>query len=291
MLYNTLRQYEYVVAVAERGSLTEAAAALHVSQPSLSVAISRVEETLGQAVFVRRKGAAIQVTPFGHRLVADARRLLELANAIEQHRDATRPFVLGCFADIAPWHLAPALKALRERFPAQAFQGFEGRFAELASALSEGRVDVALSYDVGFGEGFARRKLREVAPVAFLSRDHPLAGCASLELQQLAECPLILSSEELSQGYMRGLFDRLGLAPAIAARAASLESMRSLAAHGNGVGISYTAPPFERSYDGCPLVTCPISSPEAVADIVLVWSRLRQVEPPFAEICDVIAGL
>ena len=52
MLYISLRQYEYIVAVAEAGSLTRAAEHLNVSQPSLSVAITRVEERLGALLFL-----------------------------------------------------------------------------------------------------------------------------------------------------------------------------------------------------------------------------------------------
>ena len=73
MLYITLRQYEYVVVVADLGSLTEAAAHLNVSQPSLSVAITRVEQRLGASVFERARGAQIKITPFGHKFVAQAR--------------------------------------------------------------------------------------------------------------------------------------------------------------------------------------------------------------------------
>ena len=109
MLYITLRQYQYVVAVADAGSLTGAAAILHVSQPSLSVAITRVEVKLGHQVFIRGKGATIALTPFGHRFVEQARDLLLAATAIEQFSDAARPFVLGCFEDIAPWYLTKAL--------------------------------------------------------------------------------------------------------------------------------------------------------------------------------------
>ena len=95
MLYISLRQYEYVIAVAEAGSLTRAAERLNVSQPSLSVAITRVEERLGALLFVRRKGSAIGITPYGHRVIEKARDLLERADRIEQGPDQARPFVVG----------------------------------------------------------------------------------------------------------------------------------------------------------------------------------------------------
>ena len=288
MLYNTLRQYEYIVAVAAAGSLTDAAAFLNVSQPSLSVAITRVEQQLGQPIFIRRKGAAIEITPFGHRIIEKAHNLLRLATEIESGPDELPPFVLGCFEDIAPWHLVSTLEKLKAKFPTIRFQGLEGRFSNLATDLTEGRADIVISYDVGFAEKFERRKIKEIAPVAFLSADHPLSSQSSVELAELVNYPLILSTEDLSEGYMRNLFEKLHLMPSIEQKATSLEMMRSLAAHGLGVGISYSHPPSDVSYEGIPLVTVPITTPQAIADIVLVWPNLREIDPQFSEILDAL---
>jgi len=273
MLYLTLRQYEYVVAVAEAGSVTEAAIRVGVSQPSLSVAISQGEVRLGASIFTRRRGAPIEITPFGHRFVADARALLGQARALEQARSAPGPFVLGCFADIAPWVLAPALDVLR---PDLEVAGEEARFAPLAEGLATGRLDLAISYDIGFGDEFARRTLRRVRPVAFMPPGHPLAGRSGIGLAELLPCPLILFSEPESEGFMRRLFEGLGQAPVVAQRVSSLELMRSLAAHGAGVGLSYSCPPGAQSYDGRPVVTVPITSPETEAEIKLIWSKHNQ---------------
>lgn len=288
MLYLTLRQYEYIVAVADTCSLTDAAIRLHVSQPSLSVAITRVEQQLGRSVFARRKGAPIKVTPFGYTVVAKARDLLHLAARIEQGPDVAPPFVLGCFEDIAPWHLAPALERLRIEFPAKKFKGREGRFTELAADLAEGRVDIAISYDIGLEGNFERRKIKSVAPVVFLATDHPLAGRPSVELEELVDHPMILSTEDLSEGFMRNLFEEMQLSPIVKERATSLEMMRSFAAHGLGLGISYSRPPSETSYDGKPLVTIPISTPRATTDIILAWSGLREPDAQFNEISNVL---
>lgn len=290
MLYNTLRQYEYLVAVAELGSLTEAARHLNVSQPSLSVAITRVETRLGRPVFLRRKGAKVEVTPYGHRLLGQVRALLALAQEIERSPDGSAPFVIGCFEDLAPLHLAEALGALRDRFPDEAFRGSEGRFSDLAADLEQGRVDVAITYDVGFGAGFERRKVRTVLPVAFLSPDHPLARQPSVALEELAAHPLIFFSEELSEGFMTTLFGAMRLMPNVGHRVRSLEMMRSLAAHGAGVGVSYSCPPGATSYDGRPLVTVPISTSQAATEIALVWSRLRAPDARFDSVVATLAG-
>ena len=284
MLYNTLRQYEYLIAVAELRSLTEAARRLNVSQPSLSVAITRIEERLGTRLFLRRKGAPVEITPQGHRLLGRIRELLLLAEGIERSSDSPAPFVLGCFEDLAPLQLAKALDHLRGRFAEVSFEGAEGRFSDLAAALDEGRVDLAISYDVGFGARFERRVLKTILPVAFLAPDHPLARKEALTLQDLAAHPLIFFSEELSEGFMTTLFEAMRLSPTVGHRVRSLEMMRSLAAHGAGIGISYSAPPSSLCYDGRPVATVPISTSDAATEIALIWPRLRDTDPAFLEI-------
>ncbi|MCX7568133.1 LysR family transcriptional regulator [Sulfitobacter sp. F26169L] len=284
MLYLSLRQYQYILAVADAKSLTRAALALHVSQPSLSVAITRAEARLGRLIFNRGKGSAIDLTPFGYRIVAQIRALLRDARAIEESANLARPFVLGCFEDIAPWYLPKVLAATRARFPDTDFQGVEGRFSALSGDLVEGRIDLAISYDIGFDDRFARQQIKQVAPVAFVAADNPLAALPAVGLHQLTDQPLILSAEELSQGYIRTLFDRLNISPTVAHTTASLEMMRSLAAHGAGVGISYSNPPAGYSYDGQPLVTVPIDTPQAAADIVLLWVKR-------AEDCAITSGI
>lgn len=279
MLYLTLRQYHFVVAIADAGSLTAAAVALNVSQPSLSVAVTRVEARLGRQIFIRGKGAAIVVTPFGHQFVAQARGLLHDAKTIETGPDAENLLTLGCFEDIAPWYLPKALADLSGQFPHMRFVGREGRFADLAAGMREGRIDLAISYDIGFDGPFDRLRLRRVGPVAFMCPAHPLASLPEIELHQLAEHPLILSREDLSLGFIKGLFDRLNVTPVVAHTTASLEMMRSLSAHDAGIGISYSNPPTPQSYDGQPLVTVPIRTQEALADIVLVWPTIAAPEP------------
>ncbi len=289
MLYITLRQYEYIEAVADAGSLTNAADRLNVSQPSLSVAITRVEQRLGKAIFIRKKGAAIQITPFGHQVIAEARKLLKQAARLELKAHTEAAFNLTCFEDIAPWYLAPALDRLESEFPTMTFRAREGRFNDLANDLSQGRSDIAISYDVGFKEDFDKRVIRQVAPAAFLPANHPLAQRSSVELSELISDPMILFNENQSERFIRQLFADLHLTPTVRQRVTSLEMMRSLVAHGFGVGISYSYPTNDQSYDGNPLGTVPISTPQATADIVLLWSRLRDMDPFFHKVIECLS--
>ena len=285
MLYITLRQYQFVLAVADANSITGAAAQLNISQPSISTAITQVEARIGQRIFVRQRGAGIDITPFGYRFIERARRLVALATEIEANPNDDRAFTLACFEDLAPIHLAPTLSGLAGGFPDIRFEGREGRFADLADDLSAGRADLAIAFDVGFDNRFVRLAVRDVLPVAFFATDHPLAAAEVVELKQVLAHPLILFSEGHSDTFMRDLFTRLGLVPTVAARTSSLETMRALAAHGHGVGLSYSSAPGAISYDGMPLVTRPVATAEAAAQIVLVWSKLHQPDAAIVDLC------
>jgi DNA-binding transcriptional LysR family regulator len=279
------------VAVAQELSLSRAAAALNVSQPSLSVAIDRVEARLGDRIFLRGKGASIMVTPQGHRFVDQARDLIPKAYLVEVSLETARPTFVGCSEDIAPWYLPKTRADIRGQLTDMRFEGREGRFCSLAADMRESFIDLVIAYDIGFDGLFDRMKLKQVAPVAFLSPQHPLAIVPEIELHQLVEHPLTLSHEDLSVGFTLGPFDRLNVMPTIIHRPASLEMLRSLAAHSAGIGISYSNPPTAHSYDGQPLVTVPIRTPEALADIVLVWPTITAPEPKTMQVVEAIHAM
>ncbi|SDD38612.1 LysR family transcriptional regulator [Ruegeria marina] len=294
MLYLTLRQYEYVCAVGRHGSLSAAAGALHVSQPALSAALARIEGHLGHPLFIRRRGSSMAVTPEGRRFIAEAEALLADAARIEDPahpRPARQRLHLGCFSDLAPFLLAPALRALREAMPDVAVSFRAEGFEAIISGLLKGQVDLALTYDLGLDAGFHRESLFDSRPHAVMSTDHPLSRGAPPDLAALTGYPLILSDEGLSAQHMLGLFRTRGLNPVVAHRAATLELLRSLAAHGEGVGISYARPFHETSYDGMPLLCREIADPDLGESVILVRHGAGPVDGTTERAGQVLAGL
>lgn len=272
MLYLTLRHYEYVTAIARQGSLSGAAAAVHVSQPALSAALARIEAQLGRVLFLRKKGAALALTPQGREFVAAAEALLVQAAQLESAGVGTAPqgrLVLGCFRDLAPFLLPRALRVLQEALPGVEVDLLEGDFEELINAQLSGACDLALTWDLGLDAGFTRRELYRVTPKALMAPTHPLARQTTVSLQDLAQEPLILSREGLSIAHMMRLFRSFGWVPTIAHRAASLELLRSLAASGAGIGLAYSLPHSAQSYEGLPLVARPLAAPQAVEPVIL----------------------
>lgn len=295
MLYITLRQLEYVVAIAHAGSITEAARTLNVSQPALSVAISRIEQRQGQKLFIRRKGAPVSLTSFGQAFIVDAEALLTDAARLEdpekQARRQLDRIVLGCYEDIAPIYLAPTLRHLRQNFPDVEFIPRIAGFEALANGVLEGEINLSITYDLGLDANFEKHLLANVAPHAFFSPGDPLSEIPELKLQDLSDSPLILFDQGLSIKHMIGLFRARNLLPRIAYRVTSLEIMRSLAANGEGIGISYTRPPTNISYDGKPVCTKQINDPEAQETVILAYSALNPPMQPLPEILACIIEL
>ncbi|WP_127903948.1 LysR family transcriptional regulator [Solirhodobacter olei] len=291
MLYLTLRQLEYVVGVAEAGSLTVAARQLNVSQPALSVALTQVETHLGQRLFNRRQGASISPTTFGRLFLADAATLLADAARLEDPRAfgsrRVGQVTIGFFEDLAPHYLAPVLRRLRQYFPDIDVQTRIESFEALTKGVLAGQIHLALTYDLGLDASFERRTCIRVAPRAWFADDDPLAAFQDVCLADLAERPLILAEQGLSSQHMLRLFRAKGLLPRISHRAATVEILRSLAANGEGVGISYTSPAGLLSYDGTPLGSARITDPEAEEPIVLAYAGA--LPAPLPGICTAIA--
>jgi DNA-binding transcriptional LysR family regulator len=273
MLSVTLRQLEYACAVARHGGMTAAAEALHVSQPALSVALGQLETQLGQALFLRRPGGRMVPSPFGRGWIDAAQGQLDaFARLMTGGLNTATPTRLAVFEDLAPFVLAPLLRRLPDTVPAMMVAPSVMSFEALTEGLRQGHTDLALTWDLGLDTGMIRHVLAHVAPHAVLAPDHPLAHQSTVRLADLAPYPLILTDQGLSVGHIWTLFTRAGLSPTISHRTATLDLMRSFAANGLGIGVSYSHPASPISHDGRPLITRPLRD-AGKEPIVLVHAR------------------
>lgn len=286
----TLTQLRYVVAIARHGSITAAAKALNISQPSISVALDQVEIFYGQKLFVRQRGSSIALTSFGHRAVAKARQVLaeaeELAGLRHSGSAIGGELVLGCFEDLAPYFAPALIRSFSKRHPGVEVAVREETFDTLGRRLSESAIDLGLTYDLALPINIARIVLHELRPHALLPKRHKLASHKTVSLADLAAHPLIASDQPYSWQHTLDLFRSRGLSPAAGSKTSSFELQRSLVANGFGVAICYTRPHGDRSYDGLPLVCKPISDPLPLQRIILAHEtrqRLSKVASAFVE--------
>ena len=273
MLSVTLRQLEYALAAADHASFSLAAAALNISQPSVTMAIAQLESHYGSPLFSRRKGQGVSLTSFGRNFIEHARRIVAEAMAIEALGgavgDAAGEVILSCYIHLAPNYLPRILRKLAEIHPRISVRFRERNLVELIDELENGTIDCALTFDLGLGEGFERDTIAEVRPHALVSIDHPLAHRKAVWLREIAEYPLILSDQSLSWQHTVGLFEIAHCSAKIRTRVASFELQRSLVANGFGVAVVYIRPVSHVGYDGQELAALEILDPLPPQRIVL----------------------
>lgn len=279
----TLKQLRYAVAAADARNVTAAAETLHVSQPSISVAIAQIEAHYGRKLFVRRKGEGVEPTSFGQNFIRQARNVLDQAATLGRLGSAEEAVsgaaMLGCFTDLAPYYVPSLLGAFRKTMPLVRVDFRDAGFDELASQLSKGSIDLALTYDLGLGPDITRETLVELRPYAMLPANHVLARGASVALADLAEYPLILTDQALSWQHIVALFNAEGIEVDVAARASSFELQRSMVANGLGVAVAYTRPKADQSYDGRKLAARPIADKLPAQRILLAWAKVPELTP------------
>lgn len=276
MIGYTLRQLEYFVAAAEQGSVSAAARAKHISQPSVSLALSQLEASLGEKLFHRQVSRGLELTPAGRKLLEQARQMLNLATVIsgrgEEQTTVRGALSLICFQDLGPYYAPRLLSGFRLRHPEVTITLFEADLAEVNRRLSDGKAELALTYDVGLDSPIEKRVLAQLAPYALLPADHPLAQQEKVSLVDLAAECLILEDIARTREYFLSLFWAHDLQPAATQLTQTFEMQRGLVAHGYGVALSCTRPVGDCSYDGKPLACRPLLESVSPQPVVLAQS-------------------
>jgi LysR family hydrogen peroxide-inducible transcriptional activator len=238
----TLRQLQYVVAVADHRSFRRAAEACLVAQPSLSAQVAELEGALGMRLFERdRRG--VLVTPAGGALVARARALLIAADdLVETARGLADPFGgslrIGVIPTVGPYLLPEVAPTLRERYPKLTFIWVEEKTATLVERLARADLDAAiLALEADIGDP-SRVVLGKDPFVFAAATDHPLATSGRpLKQRDLeGERVLLLDDVHCFREQALSFCARAG-AVETGYRATSLTTLVQMAAGGAGVTL------------------------------------------------------
>lgn len=237
----TLVELTYLVELAATRHFGQAAARCQVSQPSLSVAIRKLEAELGGALFERQRGELL-VTPLGERVIAKAQQLVQSTHDLRQLAAAGQdqlasPLALGVLPTLGA-SLLPSLIPHLAQISALRVQAEEAPTAQLRAKLGSGSLD-AIVVSLPFAESdILVQPLFDEPLVLLLPAGHPLVLAAELTLSALADQPLVLMAEgHCLRAQVLGLFAAQGLCPQVALTVESLESLRNLVAAGQGLGI------------------------------------------------------
>jgi len=273
-----LRRLHYIVAVADYGSISNAAGRLHVSQPAISAAIKDCEQAFGFRLFIRNPAQGVSVTPNGRAFVSRAKRLLEDAREFQAQAMGLSSvpagrLEVGCFTTLAPVVMPAIIGGLGAEYPDISIQLHEGDLGEVIELLKSGVVEVAITYDIYRDVAVEFKSLLKVAPHACLSANDPLAAQASVSLAQLAERDMVALDFPATDDYVLNIFRQKGLEPNVRYRTKSAEMMRSLIGAGAGFSIFMFRPISDRSFNDSPLVHLPIRGKLPQTRVVLASAR------------------
>ena len=187
----TLERLSQFVAVADHGSMTQAARRLGRAQSAVSMAMGLLEADLGLELF-HRVGRSVRLTLAGEVMLQEARALLNQAHALElRARELSRGQTAKlCVAidEALPYPpIARLLQELAQQFQALELTLLNGTAAEVAQCVQSGRAELALQFDRGPVDAqFAQRYVAGVPQMVCVSRSHALARCSAITREELA---------------------------------------------------------------------------------------------------------
>ena len=193
-----LRQLRYFVAVAEAGSVSEAARVLGVSQPAVSGRIRDLEDSVTTNLF-ERGARGMRLTFAGQRMLPTARRIVGEVDRIFAQADRVArvqlgTLSLGFYTSLAGGPLREALGAFRAAAPDVALELHEGSPPDLLTWLRDHDVDLVVTVLEVSGSEFQTEALWQEPLLVALPADHPLAAESALSWAQLEDQPLVLRS-------------------------------------------------------------------------------------------------
>ncbi|ARP84659.1 hypothetical protein CAL12_20705 [Bordetella genomosp. 8] len=234
-----LRQLRYYIQIVELGSISSAAQALHVAQPSLSQHVANLENELGTALFLRRHNG-VQATEAGEVLYRHAKTVLrqvdETRAAVKAQRDTPAGQVtVGLPTSTSRVLAIPLMRAVAMRYPGVRLKLVERSTAELAEAVAAQKADLGICVEVRPHAGMHITHVLDEEIMLVARSDHPGRGPISME--ELVELPLVLPGFPNS---VRVLYEqalaRGGLPLRLVAETASTSI--SLAAVAAGIGYA-----------------------------------------------------
>ena len=278
----TLTELRYIVAVARERHFGRAADASFVSQPTLSVAVKKLEEELGVVLFERGPGE-VTVTPAGQRIVEQAQRVLEEASRIKEIAATGRdplagPLRLGAIYTIGPYILPKLIPILRRNAPTMQLLIQENFTHRLGEMLKSGEVDamlIALPFDE---PGVATRALYDEPFFVAVPKGHPWAARKRVTSDELTSESLLLLGEGhcfrdqvMEICHTVRARERSGLARTV--EGGSLETIRQMVAGGVGVTVLPGTSLGAGNTSGDLIRVLPFARPAPVRRVGLAWRK------------------
>ncbi|GGC08728.1 transcriptional regulator [Marinobacterium zhoushanense] len=274
----TLTELRYIVTLAQEQHFGHAAERCYVSQPTLSIAVKKLEEELGVALFERSKNA-VRVTPVGEKVVRQAQMVLEQAEAIremakEGKDQLASPLRIGAIYTIGPYlfpRLIPQMQALAPQMPLY----IEENFTEvLRGKIRNGELDAVILALPFHEPDVLTRALYDEPFMMVLPKDHVLAKESEIDANRINEERMLLLGEghcfrdqvlEACPTLNQSFHDQHTIT-----EGSSLETIRMMVASGLGTSVLPIS-----AIEGHPsrdlVATRPFKAPQPTRTVALAW--------------------
>lgn len=279
----TLTELRYIVTLAQEQHFGRAADRCNVSQPTLSIAVKKLEEELGTSLFERSK-TRVSATPLGEEVVKQAQRVIEQASAIRDIANAgknqlTSPFHIGAIFTVGPYlfpKLIPQLQKVARDMPLYIEESYT---ANLRRRIRQGDLD-AILVALPFTESdVVIQSLYDESFVVLMEKNHPLSYKKSIHPDELNEYNVLLLGEghcfrdqviEACPNLKPSLDDPQGKIRT-ASEGSSLETLKYMVASGLGITILPESAAIAGHTSSKLLVARPFIEPVPKRTIALVW--------------------
>ncbi len=288
-----LRDLRYLVALADTRHFGKAAARCHVSQPTLSAQLKKLEEYLGVEL-IERQPRRVALTEVGEQLVMRARRIVDdsdelLSMARGQRDPLSGSLKLALIPTIGPYLLPQIAKQLRKHLPKLKLMLYEYQTEPLLRALRAGEIDMGILALPVHADGVDTCKIYDEDFVIALPKGHPLSDKASVKLNELAsDALLLLEDGHCMRDQALDICAHADLDEDQDYRATSLETLRQMVAAGMGVTLLpklSTQGPFGTDKS---VVIKPFPKPIPTRTVGAVWRKSSTRSAAIKAVCDVI---
>ena len=240
-----LQQLRYLTEISRRGlNISEAAEALHTSQPGVSKQIRALEEELGIEVFVRHGKRLVSVTEPGKAVIAIAERILaEAANlkraGEEFANDQIGTLTIAATHTQARYALPKAVAAFKRRYPQVELRIHQGNPTQICDQVAAGEADMGIATEmIDRYPELASLPVYQWNRCVVVPPEHPLLQKKPLTLEELARFPIVTYDFAFAnRSLVQKAFESRGLAPHIVLSAQDSDVIKTYVELGLGVGI------------------------------------------------------
>lgn len=279
----TLTELKYIITLSRTLHFGEAAKRCFVSQPTLSVAVKKLEEELGVAIFERSRHA-LMITPVGQRIIDQAERVLAESGLIDQiAKDDKDPlssvFRLGAIYTVGPYlypKLVPTIRKTAAGMPLYVEEDFTGN---LRDKLCQGKLDAAVIATPFTANDVVVKELYKETFAVLMPANHPLAAKTAIKHNDLVDEAILLLGEghcfrdqvlAACPAIQRSL-DANNSTSKMIAEGSSLETIKYMVASGLGLTLLPSSAISSHNHPQTDTVVRPFLSPEPVRTIALAW--------------------